>query len=145
MDADTFLTEDERAEVRDAIAEAENRTAAELVCAVSTESDRYDRAESIAGLGFALLALGVAHAGYGAGTAASGSWSPTAGLGFAAQVTTIVGGFIVGSVVTSFWHGLRRLLVTPQHLEDAVGRAAWRVFGMKKIRSTKRDSGVLIY
>ncbi len=145
MDAESFVSERDRDEVIGAIAEAERRTAAEFVCAVATESDRYDRAESIAGLFVGLIGLAVAHAVSGRLVPADGSWEATAGPGFGWEVFAVVAGFVVGSVVTSYWHGLRRLLVSPTHLTGAVERTAWRVFGSEAIRKTERESGVLIY
>ena len=143
--AETLLSDDDRAEIEEAVAEAEGRTAAELVCAVATESDRYDRSESIAGLGFGLIVLGLVHAVAGYMAVSGGSWETAAGVGFAGQVAAVVGGFVVGSVLTSYWHGLRRMLVSEDHLTGAVEQTGWRVFGMHKIRATERRTGILIY
>jgi putative membrane protein len=143
--ADDFLDEAEKTRVEEAIEAAESRTSAELVCAVSTESDRYDRAESLAGLGVALVSLGVANATAGSILNTAGSWGGSAGIAFGWQVVSVVVGFVLGSVIASYWHGLRRWMVSPEHLTNAVERAAWRVFGMKRISATRRDSGLLIY
>ena len=43
--------------IEDCIREAETKTGAEIVCAVATESGRYDRAESIFGIFGAVIAL----------------------------------------------------------------------------------------
>lgn len=145
MRADRFLSDDDKSAVEEAIEEAERRTAAEIVCAVATESDRYDRGESLAGLGFGLVMLGVLYGLYGGLLADRGSWDATPEVPFMWAIAAVVGGFLVGSVVASYWHGLRRMLVSPEHLTSAVERAAWRLFGMKKIRSTEQRAGLLIY
>jgi uncharacterized membrane protein len=67
MNANTFLTASQRKELEAKIQEVETRTSAEIVCAVATESGRYDRAESLVGLLAALLALCLTHAARGAG------------------------------------------------------------------------------
>jgi putative membrane protein len=145
MDAETFLDDDDREAIIDAIERAETRTAAEIVCAVSTESDRYDRAESVAGLGCGLVFLGLLHALTAQMQATEGSWDTVPGPSFGWESAAVVVGFVIGSVVASYWHDLRRLLVRPAHLDGAVERTAWRVFGMQGVRDTSRESGVLIY
>ena len=145
MNAESFLTEKERAEVEEAVERAEDRTAAELACGVATESDRYDRAESLAGLGLGLVFLGLLDAGYGVSLGAGGSWEAGGGVAFAWQSVAVVAGFVLGSVIASYWHGLRRLMVSPEHLTVAVERAAWRVFGRRRVSSTEQRSGILIY
>jgi uncharacterized membrane protein len=145
MDAETFLDDDDRVAVTDAVERAESRTAAEIVCAVTTESDRYDRAESIAGLGSGLILLGVVHAVTAQMQASEGSWDTVAGPSFGWECVAVVVGFVAGSVLASYWHDLRRLLVRPAHLTGAVERTAWRIFGKRGIRDTTRDSGVLFY
>jgi len=145
MNAEDILSEEDLEAVREAIEGAEQRTSAEFVCAVATESDRYDRAESIAGLGLGVLLLALVQAGHDNWLVASGSWAPTGGVHLAWQIGSVVVGFVVGSFVASYWHALRRLLVAPDHLRGAVERAGWRVFGMNKLSSTEDRAGVLVY
>ena len=57
MNARTCMTEQQRTDIVAKVAEVEAKTAAEVVCAVATESGRYDRAESIVGIIFSMLAL----------------------------------------------------------------------------------------
>jgi uncharacterized membrane protein len=91
---------------RERIASLEEGTGAEVVCAVATESARYDRAESICGLLFGLLALA-----FGTQFVPEQEWGMTAGPGLVWQVALIVAGFVAGSLFSSYWHPLRRLLV----------------------------------
>lgn len=145
MDAERFLGEDDTDAVREAIEDVEDRTSAEFVCAVATESDRYDRAESIAGLALGLLCLALVHAGHDSWVVTSGSWEPTGGVHLGWLAGAVVAGFLVGSVLASYWHGLRRMLVRPSHLHGAVERAGWRIFGMNRLSSTEDRAGVLVY
>jgi putative membrane protein len=144
MNANHFITEEGRKRVEEAIAEAEKRTSAEIVCAVATESGRYDRAESIAGLAGSLIGLVMAHA-YSGASVDSGSWVYDGGLSLAWQLAAVAAGFVAGTLLASVWHGLRRLLVGEREVEDETRRAASAVFAMKRLRSTRESGGVLIY
>ena len=55
--ATSFMDQGQVAELEQAIAGVEQQTSAEIVCAVATESGRYDRAEAIFGILFAVLTL----------------------------------------------------------------------------------------
>jgi putative membrane protein len=144
MKATSSLNHDDVMRVDAAIAHAEQQTSAELVCAVATESGRYDRAESFIGLVAAIVALGLAHLGFDLSTRAADPWS-SASLGFPWQVLAITLGFLAGSLVASYWHGLRRLFVRESEMAADVCQAAWQVFGSTRIGATTGRSGVLIY
>lgn len=131
--------------VRGAVAEAERRTSAEFVCAVATESGRYDRAESIWGLLFALVAVSVVFNIVPVRMEGTGSWSGGAYLASGLQCLAIIAGFLAGSVFASFVRPLRMLLVGRGELEAEVAHSAALVFGQARLRSTKGGSGVLIY
>lgn len=145
QNASSFLTSGERAQAEAAIAEAERQTSAEIVCAVSTESGRYDRAESILGLFWALVALSVVNL-WGAGVdARTGAWSDSAGVALGWQALAVVVGFVAGSVAASYWHWARRLVVSAREIEEEVRRAATQVFSLAKMTSTHGRTGLLIY
>ena len=122
------------------IARLETRTDAEVVCAVATESGRYDRAESLCGLTVALSALLSAEKFLGMGT-----WEESTGLSLGAQAFTIVLGFVAGSVLASYWHGLRRLFVGGGEIEVEVQRSVQQVFSQRGVGETHQRGGVLIY
>lgn len=144
MNAKRKLKKPDREEIAAAIAEAEKSTSAEIVCAVATESGRYDRAEAIAGLLFSVLALGGAHLGHDFFGGSPGDWDREP-LGFGWQVLAVVAGFVLGHLVASFIHPLRRVFVSEKEIDAEVGRAAWQVFGAASIRGTTGASGLLIY
>ncbi len=112
LNARQYLNKGQQAAVVEAIALAETRTRAEVVCACATESGRYDRAESLAGLLFALLALAMANAALVDGGSDAGSWKRAATLPFSWQCLAVVAGFVVGSLAASYWHPLRRLFTS---------------------------------
>ena len=145
MTAREFLSESDKVAVREAIAAAEECTGADVVCAVATESGRYDRAESVVGLVFAITLMSVVHAlGLGNPPPESGSWGAGgAALGWLAAATVV--GFILGSVLASHCHGLRRLLAGSAEMDEETAHAAAHVFGLAKVGDTCTRAGVLVY
>ncbi len=142
--ANDYLNRMERDAVEQAVAAAEECTSAEIVCAVATESGRYDRAESLCGLVLGLIAMGVVQGRAGFAPAESGSWAAQgAAIGWLALA--VVAGFVAGSILASYWHGLRRLLVSEHEMEEEVAGAAARVFALERIGSTRGKAGVLLY
>ena len=142
--ADEFLAHTERKAVEDAIAAAEECTSAEVVCAVATESGRYDRAEGVVGVLGALVALGAVHWLAPVRAAGSGSWAGEA-IGAGWLALGVVLGYIAGTVLASYWHPLRRLFVPEAEMESDVARAAVAVFAVGRLAATRARAGVLIY
>lgn len=140
----TRALKEERKSVQAAIAKAEEGTAAEIVCALSTESGRYDRAEALAGLTFAIIGLGVAHVMYDFAGGEAGDWTLRA-LSLGWQVLAVVLGFVVGQLAASFVHAIRGLFVSEREMSEEVRRAAWHVFGAASLRGTVGKNGVLVY
>ena len=134
------FSEEQRVRVAQRLAELEERTDAEVVCAVATESGRYDRAESLCGVLFSLVFLISAHKIMGAG-----SWDETASLPLSAQVLLVVVGFLLGGWLSSYCHGVRRLLVAPQEMVAEVDRSAHALFSRQGIAETTHSGGILIY
>ena len=145
MNAKRFLTKDGMERVRGAVAQVERRTSAEFVCAVATESGRYDRAESIWGLLFGLVGLAIISGSSTVLLQGTGSWSSSAYLASSLKGLAVIGGFIVGSVLASVVRPLRMLLVSRAEMESEVARAAAYVFGLGRLRATQGGSGVLVY
>jgi putative membrane protein len=143
--ADRFLTAQETQSIEAAIAEAEKKTAAEIRCAVATESGRYDRAEAIVGLIGALLCLMIANV-IGLVVQNGGAmWGTPEGIHLGWQATAVVLGFVGGTVLAGTWHALRRVFVHRRELAAEVRRAAWNAFALGKISSTEARTGLLIY
>lgn len=138
--AANILTPDDRARVSRRIASLEKTTDAEVVCAVATESGRYDRAESIAGFLVGLTALIS-----GNKVAAMSDWDGIATISLGLQVGLLVGGFATGSLLASYWHDLRRLFVRKAEFKSEVIRSVHQVFSQQGIGRTAHRGGLLIY
>ena len=145
MIATKVLNDNTRQQITDAIAEVEKKTTAEIVCAVATESGRYDRAESLIGLFCALASLCAAHGVHAGWMRSAGEWSAAPGLHLGFQVLAVVAGFILGSVLASYAHGFRRLVVSQRESDEEVDRAASHVFSQASLGSTSKGTGLLIY
>lgn len=140
MNANDFLA-DKRA-VEDAITRLEAKSAAEVVCVVATESGRYDRAESVLGVALGLVGLAVADAAWDA-FHPSGGWGGPVPM--AAQAAGVVLGFVLGVLVGSYVHPLRRLFVSQREQDEEVRRAAWAAFTGSRVSETAGRTGVLVY
>lgn len=145
MTATEFIKPEERQTIASAIAAAEKQTSAEIVCAVATESSRYDREESIVGLLGAIAALILLNLTAAGETTGAGSWTRAHSLSLTEQAAAVVVGFILGSMVASRWPALRRLLSSSDTLARECARAAVVVFGQRRLASTRSRSGLLIY
>ena len=124
--AKNILSPSEHDRVQARIARLETHTDSEVVCAVATESGRYDRAESLCGLTTALVALLSVEK-----FLSMGAWERSSGLSLGAQTLTIVLGFTTGSVLASYWHGLRRLFTGAREIDAELQRS---------VKSAKRAS-----
>ncbi len=142
MDARTFLDDAGRKLVADAVARAEKRTAAEVVCVVATESGRYDRGESIVGLLAALVGLALADAVWSA-SHGPGGWAGATPI--SAQAAGAVVGFVVGEIVAGRVRAVRRLVVSKREMSDEVERGAASAFTRSRVGTTAMRTGVLVY
>ena len=138
--ANKLFNPGDREQISQRIAKLEKQTDAEVVCAVATESGRYDRAESLCGLLVGLVALISGNKLVG-----MGGWDAPTALSLGVQVTLVVGGFILGSVLASYWHGLRHLFVGNAEMTSEVRRSVHQVFSQQGIGGTRQRGGVLIY
>ena len=139
-----LMGEDGRLKVREAIAGAEEKTTAEIVCALATESGRYDRGESLAGLFVGLVAVLLAHAArlY---LQPEGSWGELPALDPLWQVLIVLGGFIAGTLLAGFFPRLRGLFVLDREEEEEVARSAAFVFATAGMTTTAGRTGLLVY
>lgn len=144
VDATDVFREEDRDRIELAVAEIEERTSVEIVCAVASESGRYDRADALVGLGGSLLALSLAHALHLWLTTGSGTWT-TSALHLGWQAGAVVVGFLVGMLLSSRVPWLRRLLVREAGMEEAVRDAAARVFASASVGDTLGATGLLVY
>ena len=143
MRSKKIFDESRQPEIVACIERLENKTSAEIVCAVADESGRYDRAESIIGLVFALLFF-VAAPAVRLWLSPSGDWfQPSLSVGW--QTLSLVVGFVIGSVIASYWHGLRRLVTSEKEMAEEANRAACVVFSKASVGSAGNRCGLLLY
>ncbi len=143
--ATSFLDQGQVAELEQAIAGVEKQTSAEIVCAVATESGRYDRAEAIFGILFAVLTLVVVNLVVITRGNGPDRWSEFEGVEFTWQMVSLLAGFLVGNLIASYWHPVRRLLTSAAEKEAEVARSAAFVFAQQRVASTRAEGGLLIY
>ena len=128
--------------VEQAVKRAEEKTAAEVVCVVATESGRYDRAESLFGLVLAVLGLAIADLSWNA-RLPDGSWGEPPPLWLLAA--GVVAGFVLGVVLASFVPRLRRVFVSQAELDEEVEAGADRAWARTGIGTTPKRIGILVY
>lgn len=144
--ASALFNPEETRRVESAVADAEKRTAAEIVPAVATASGRYDRAEDIVGLWLGLIAMAVVWFLIETPGEQPGDWGEPAGtwpllwLGSA-----VVGGLVVGAYLAQFIDPLRRILIPRSHRDTEVREAALQLFHDSRVHHTQAGCGVLIY
>ena len=144
MNAEKLMGEEGRLKVRAAIAGAEEKTSAEIVCALATESGRYDRGESLIGLFMGVVAVLLVH-GARLWQQPEGSWSDLPALDPLWQVLIIIIGFIVGILLASAFPMLRTLAVLDKEEEQEVARSAAFDFATAGMATTSGRTGLLVY
>ncbi|MDQ7826732.1 MAG: hypothetical protein RDV48_28270 [Candidatus Eremiobacteraeota bacterium] len=145
MNARRFLTEHEREAVEKAVSEAEKLTSAEIICAIATESGRYERAITLMSILSALVALLAANFAGAALLTAPGSWSHAEGIPLTWQLAAVAGGFLAGAAAGIFWRSLRRPFIGRREMDEEVKRSSAFVYALAKMGSTRQRGGVLIY
>lgn len=144
--ASQFFSAEDRQRVAEAVRKAESQTSAEILPVITTSSGRYDRAEDLMGVWFAVLCLSLTWWLVPFERSEPGSWEewPVI-LEWAALVASVIFGFLFGAVIASRVAWLRRLC-TPkaQMFEEVAGRAR-QVFFDNRIHHTGRAHGVLLY
>jgi putative membrane protein len=120
-------------------------TAGEIVPVVATVSGRYDRAEDLFGLLFALLALSAAWLFFQDTTQAAWSATPTHVLGLPATVGILIGGFVIGAALATRFPALRLPFIARAEMLEEVERRALETFQRQRVRDTSSGTGVLIY
>ena len=110
MNAHKVLNETHQQSVKQKIRLLESKTSAEVVCAVATESGRYDRAEGIVGVIVAIFSLGLAAFGCHF-FAHPGDWQVD-GANLLIQIVAVVFGFVVGNCLAAWIPPIRRIFVS---------------------------------
>lgn len=146
MQIDKLFTDRDREAVNQAVQAAESGTSAEIVPVVAAESGRYDRAEDIIGLWFALLSLSAAWVLAPLPVTEVGHWgAPHKGWHLATLVVAALVGFCVGVVIGNRVDVLRRLFAPRVQMQEEVYARARAVFFDNRVHHTSGSAGVLLY
>ncbi|NLF25921.1 MAG: hypothetical protein GX589_09735 [Deltaproteobacteria bacterium] len=145
--AETFLSAQEREEVRSALAEAELRTCGEIVPVIASASGRYDRAEDFFGLLSGLIMMTLVWIFFHDASPQVGDWSWSARFmaGLTPLIVSVLLGFILGSALATRIPVLRLPFVPKREMEEEVERRAAECFYRFEIGNTLHSTGVLIY
>ena len=144
MNATKIIRQPQVGLIESSIQEAETKTGAEIVCAVATESGRYDRAESIFGAIGALLGLAGGHL-IAQSLDTEGQWSSPPVFSLLMQSALVTGGFILGTIFASFSKPLRALVVSRSEVNEEVTRSAQIVLSDAILSSPRSAGSVLLY
>lgn len=142
----SIFSEQDRQQVADAIAKAEEQTDAEIVVAVAPRSGRYDRAEDLFGLLLGIFSLMII----------ANVWSLPAepdsfdtSLRFAMPAGMVVTIFVLVTVIGVFVAGrvpgLARFFVPRRKMRRQVMRRGAVTFQQLRVRGTPDQLGTLIY
>ncbi|HJN13360.1 MAG TPA: TPM domain-containing protein [Pirellulaceae bacterium] len=145
--ASQLFTDAEKEAVEKAVGQAEKRTSGEIVPVVATASGRYDRAEDIFGVLFAILAVTVAWIMFQDVIVKVGDWAPrlTLVLGLPWIVVLILGGFGAGAALATRFPSLKLPFLTQREMQEEVERSAGAVFQQSRVRRTAGGTGILLY
>lgn len=132
--ASALFSAEERAAVEAAVREAEQKTSAEIVPVVTSASSRHHRAEDIAGIWCAFLALiGLA------------VFSPEHQMDGIEAIAAFVLGIAAGSIAAYKIPAFKRLFLGRKDLDEAVASGASRAFRTFSVGETAGRTGLLIY
>jgi putative membrane protein len=143
--ASTYFDDDGRQQIENAVREAESKTSCEIVPVVATASGRYDRAEDIVGLWFAMI-VAVLVWFFIPFRQETGSWGQTpVYVGIITLIVGCIAAFIAGALIASQIRWLRRLFTPNVQMREEVSQRARQVFFDQRVHHAGHSSGVLIY
>jgi putative membrane protein len=144
--ASAVFSDTDRERVNRAIREAESATSAEILPVVARSSGRYDRAEDIVGLWFAVLAMIIVWIAFPLPETEPGDWdAPAPVWQLVALLAGTLVGFLIGALVGERVDWLRRLFTPRTQMRDEVSGRARGVFFDKRVHHTDGGAGVLLY
>jgi putative membrane protein len=145
--ASQYFSGEHKKAIEEAIARAEQQTSGEIVPVVASVSGRYDRAEDIFGLLFAMLVLSTVWIMTQQVVPAEGQWldEVKTAITLPWALLAMLLGFIAGATVATFFPALRLPFVAKQEMQEEVERSAAEAFHRFRIRGTQASTGVLIY
>jgi putative membrane protein len=143
MVASKLFTADDRKAISTAVAEAEKKTAAEIVPVVATRSDGYERAEDLIGLAMALIVVAIA---WTQAHRMPSDWdSDYSDVQLPYVLVAILGGWVAGVFMARVFPWLKRLAVSRKKMAVRTLIAAHHAFDSLHAHKTAGGTGVVIY
>jgi len=145
--AKNYFSDVQKKQIEEAVANAESNTSGEIVTVVASSSGRYDRAEDIFGVLFAMILLAIVWIYSQEITAVEGQWEDkiTTVITLPCALGIIFIGFIIGALLATFFPALRLLFISKTEMQQEVDRKAQEAFHQFRIRGTQGETGVLIF
>lgn len=146
MVASKLLSPEDRKAISAAVAEAEKKTAGEIVPVIATTSDRYERAEDLVALVTALAAVAATWTQFQR-LKPSLEWNgdPELAIHLPYVLAIFVGGWALGLLLARLLPWLKRLAVSRKARTARVLIAAHHAFDTLHVGGTKGATGVVIY
>jgi putative membrane protein len=142
-----LFTADDRAAIARAVAEAEKKTAGEIVPVVASTSDRYDRAEDTFGLWLGMLALACVWYLFQGVRTIEKDWEALPQL--AVELPLVLGilvlGWIGGIRLARRFPALKRLAALKSDLRLRVEQRAAMGFDLFRVGKTRDATGIVLY
>lgn len=147
MVASDLFTNDDRAAIAKAVAEAERKTGGEIVPVVATSSDRYERAEDTFGLWLALIAVSVVWLALQGVRPAEGDWEEgwELAINLLPLLGIVAGGWIVGIRLAARFPSLKRLAASKGSMRARVEERAGQAFLRFRAGRTREGTGIVLY
>ncbi len=147
MVASDLFTNDDRAAIAKAVAEAERKTGGEIVPVVATSSDRYERAEDTFGLWLALVAVSVVWLALQGVRPAGGDWEEgwELAVNLLPLLGIVAGGWIVGIRLAARFPSLKRLAASKASMRARVEERAGQAFLRFRAGRTREGTGIVLY
>ncbi|MDB4637735.1 MAG: hypothetical protein P8M30_02125 [Planctomycetaceae bacterium] len=143
----SLINEDDRRVINEAVANAESKTAAEIIPVVAESSGRYDRAEDICGLWLGLTCMVGVWILLPPPAREPGSWGGPSLLWYPVSlVVSVIVGFMIGVVISHHVPVLRRLFTPKSEREQEVANRSRQVFFDRRVHHHSDGQGeVLLY
>lgn len=144
--ASKLFSDRDKQRIEQAVADAETKTAAEIVPAVASESGRYDRAEDIAGVWLSIIFMAITWVVLRTQSPETAQWGSTwTRFELPFLILAVIAGYAIGMLVATYSWTLRRLFTPKKHMTAEVETRAGQVFFDRRVHHTEGATGLLIY
>jgi putative membrane protein len=145
--ASKLFTAKEQKQINNAITQAESNSSGEILPVVITASGRYDRAEDLFGLVFAMILISIFWFFFQNVTPTTENWiadyQVSFNLFYIILITII--GFVAGAALATYFPALRLPFIAPKEMEEEVNRSALEYFSKFNVSNTKNQTGILLF